>query len=449
MKKLKLYILLTAAVLGFSACENYFDDVNVDPNNPAAVTPSALLSTIEVRLAYSVWGDGSRYLGLNTQHIDGVARQFVVYQNYGLTPSDLDALWGQNLYSGVLMDINQLLTISEAENYNLYSGIAKALEAYTILFIADMWGDAPYTESFGGLDNLQPRFDSQQELFNTVFAKLDEAENLLKEDPGILVPGSDDLIYGGNSDAWTKFVNVLRARAYLHLGKVDAANYQNALDALAAGGFTAGGDDARLPFADNPTSAASWYQYIEQRDDIEVGDSYKALLQSLNDPRDTIFGAPLDIPHPLFKRDRAAPLLTYTEQKFIEAECLMQTSGAADAHPAYLEGIRASFAELVDPFKDFLIDKDEVLDDYLAQSIIDPGAGSLTMEDIMTQKYIALFADPEVFNDWRRTGIPELVPNTGSEIPRRLPYAENEILQNTNTPSPDDIDMFDRVWWDQ
>ena len=66
----------------------------------------------------------------------------------------------------------------------------------------------------------------------------------------------------------------------------------------------------------------------------------------------------------------------------------------------------------------------------------------------MTQKYIALYADPEVFNDWRRTGIPELDPNTGSQIPRRLPYAEQTILLNDNTPSPADLTIFSRVWWD-
>ena len=66
----------------------------------------------------------------------------------------------------------------------------------------------------------------------------------------------------------------------------------------------------------------------------------------------------------------------------------------------------------------------------------------------MTQKYIAMFMDPEVFSDWRRTGIPELDPNTGANVPRRLPYAETAVLYNENTPSPADVTIYDRVDWD-
>jgi hypothetical protein len=66
----------------------------------------------------------------------------------------------------------------------------------------------------------------------------------------------------------------------------------------------------------------------------------------------------------------------------------------------------------------------------------------------MTQKYIAMFLDPEAFADWRRTGIPSLTPNTGSQIPRRLPYPETEVLYNQNCPKPSVINIFTRVWWD-
>lgn len=448
MKKLQSYFLLLMLALSFSACENYFDDINEDPNNPGEVTPSVLLSTIETRLTYAVWGDGSRYLGLNTQHIDGVNRQFVVYQNYGIQPADLDALWGQNLYSGVLMDINRLLQLSEPAGYNHYSGVAKILEAYTLLFIADMWGDAPYTDAFQGLDALQPEFDTQESLFGVVFKRLEEATDLLAADPGLFAPGSDDIIYGGSIASWSAFINVLEARAHLHLSKRENSRYQSALDALARGGFGSVDGDARFQFANSATGAAPWYQYIQQRDDIEVGDSYKALMQGLNDPRDTILGAPLELPHPVFAQDRRTPVLSYVEEKFIEAECLFQTSGSAAAHDAYIAAITASFADLAEAFKDIDLDSDAELAAYLAQGDVDPGTDNLTLEHIMTQKYIALYSNPEVFNDWRRTDIPTLVPNTGDQIPRRLPYGQDEILQNSNTPAPDELTIYDRVWWD-
>ena len=69
------------------------------------------------------------------------------------------------------------------------------------------------------------------------------------------------------------------------------------------------------------------------------------------------------------------------------------------------------------------------------------------MNQIMVQKYLALFADPEVFNDWRRTGIPNLKPNLGSFVPRRFLYPQTELDLNTNAPKA--TKLSDRVNWDK
>ena len=228
-----------------------------------------------------------------------------------------------------------------------------------------------------------------------------------------------------------------KPEARLHLSKRDAANYQNALDALAKGGFTSSANDATVAY--EPNKAAPWYQYIEQRDDCEVNATYTDLLDTLNDPRISTLGAPQTNAHPVLTEDRRTPMLSYVEMKFIEAECLFQTQGPAAAHQAYLDGIAASFEEN---------GMTGLYSNYVASNDVDPGAANLTLEHIMTQKYIALVYNPEVFADWRRTGIPALTPNTGTEIPRRLPYPNNETISNANTPSPADVTLFTPVWWD-
>jgi len=91
----------------------------------------------------------------------------------------------------------------------------------------------------------------------------------------------------------------------------------------------------------------------------------------------------------------------------------------------------------------------EVNADLIATYISDNYGTSVTMDDIMTEKYISMNTSPEAFNDWRRTGIPALTPITGAEVPRRLPYSEAEQFANGNIPSPAQISIFDRVWWDQ
>jgi hypothetical protein len=68
----------------------------------------------------------------------------------------------------------------------------------------------------------------------------------------------------------------------------------------------------------------------------------------------------------------------------------------------------------------------------------------------MTQKYVDLFTQPEVWADWRRTGLPALTPNPDAqltEIPRRLITPVDERIYNTNAIIVSD--MLQKVWWDQ
>jgi len=431
-----IYLLvLTAMMLTFSSCKDYFGDVNVDPNNPTVVTPSVLLPTIETRLAYLVGGDASRYSSIMTQHIAGTGRQFVVIQNYGLRGADVNPMWGQNIYAGILQDIKQLKMLT-TDNSPHYMGIAQVLEAYTVMLTTDLFGAIPYSEALQGTSQLQPKFDTQQEVYTALQALLDKAiANFALSSP--LAAGSDDLIYGGDATKWTKFAYALKARGYLHLGLTGGSNYTSALTNL-ANGFADASDDSRLPFGAEATANAPWYQYNQQRTDCDSNTTYVQTLRTLNDPRLSVFGLTLDDTHPYFTATQAQPLMTYTEMKFIEAECRMQTEGATAAtHQAYLDAIASSLSD-VNLSGDYAT--------YVGQSSVDPGSANLTMNHIMTQKYIAMYTDVEAYTDWRRTGIPALTPNTGTEIPTRFPYPEDEVRYNSNCPK--DVTIFEKVWWD-
>jgi hypothetical protein len=63
-------------------------------------------------------------------------------------------------------------------------------------------------------------------------------------------------------------------------------------------------------------------------------------------------------------------------------------------------------------------------------------AGAALLEAIMEEKYVALFQNTEVWNDYRRTCYPNLTPAAGSFIPARLVYGTDERRANANIPSP-------------
>ena len=81
----------------------------------------------------------------------------------------------------------------------------------------------------------------------------------------------------------------------------------------------------------------------------------------------------------------------------------------------------------------------------------------------MEEKYVAMFSQSESWTDWRRTGFPALnvYPDANlGEIPRRLPYPQDEYLYNkSNVPMPltstpdekfgTDAARTYALWWDQ
>jgi hypothetical protein len=131
------------------------------------------------------------------------------------------------------------------------------------------------------------------------------------------------------------------------------------------------------------------------------------------------------------------PIITYDEIKFLEAEANLRLNNRPEAYAAYLAGIEAAMERAE-------VDDDDIVD-YLAKGNIAVGEGNLTMEDIITQKYIAfwLFQPIEAYNDYRRTEIPAL-NNPVAPPPNRFPYPQDEVAANPNVPART---IQNKVWW--
>jgi len=233
MKRRALLILALGAI-ALVSCEKYFGDINKDPNNPTEVTPSAILPGVEAKLSYALAGDGSRFSVLLTQQIEGISRQWAVLQTYNFVGEDVNAIY-QILYADIFIELKELQKIADRDGLNHYNGIAKTIEAYTLLFIADHWDSSPYSEALQGVDNLQPAYDSQAELYASVFALLTDARSDFIKDAGPIAPGGDDLFFQGAISDWISLTHFIDARANLRLAKKDPAKYQDALNAVGSG----------------------------------------------------------------------------------------------------------------------------------------------------------------------------------------------------------------------
>ncbi|HBK33339.1 MAG TPA: SusD/RagB family nutrient-binding outer membrane lipoprotein [Porphyromonadaceae bacterium] len=105
-------------------------------------------------------------------------------------------------------------------------------------------------------------------------------------------------------------------------------------------------------------------------------------------------------------------ILTYHEMCFIKAEVYMRKGNSGSALAAYKEGIKAHIdmmqAKLTE-WKSAGYDNPDMwpmdesqITEYLASDAVCQDAGSLTMSDIMLQKYLAMGCSIENWNDMRR-----------------------------------------------
>lgn len=445
MKKYLLSIILGFSALTFSACDSWIDNtINVDPNNPVDAPINLVLPSAQVSMAYVVGGDLSRFTGVWMQHFQGVDRQFEVINRYQQTESDPDNAW-QTIYQTALNSMKIVESKATASNSPHYRGIARILMAATYGQIADVWGDAPFSEALGGNSNLKPKYDKAQDIYAGIQIILDSGIIDCQSTTSTLKPNaSSDVIYGGNMAKWIKAAQALKARYHWRLGNGPAA-----LTAI-ANAIGDNADDAMVTFAEDPTAENPLSQFMSQRSGyMTVGIKLVDMMNTLEDPRRKAYIAPdkdgkftsdCD-PGELFASPNSpVPMVTYAEMMFIRAEIKQRGSEDAEAKQSYTNGIKASMkmAKV----------SDSLVNEYLAKPEVMP-TGALTLNHVMEQKYLAMYTQPETFSDWRRTNIPVLTPPKDAigETPRRFMYPLSERLYNPNTPPG--VKTSDRIFWDK
>lgn len=446
-----------AVLFAFSIAScNFIDpELNVDPNNPLDVSMDLLLPQAQVTYAYVQGGDFGRYVSCWTQHHAGVERQHSAIEVYEIKEGDVNNAWN-GVYAGALMDLSIILEKSREEEAPSphFEGVAQIMTALIMANVVDLWNDVPFSDALRGAEQLRPSYDDAASVYQEVDRMLREAVVNLQEPISVFSPAGSDLVYGGDRVKWVELAQTLRARYALRLSKIDNGAYGKARDFISEG-ISSNLNNAMVVFGSSQTEGNPWYQFESQRGDVVMGAFFIDLMNSIDDPRRTAFatlndadayaGATAGVPDnsPAVSRfgtyyasiNSPIPLATYAERKFIEAEVMLPVDADAAAE-AHNEAIAASLAQT--GVSD---------DDFLAAEASETGA-TITLEKILTHKYIALHSTMEPFADWRRTGIPDLQPAAGTtQIARRYPYAQAERLLNAANYI-DGVTQYDRVFWD-
>ncbi|MBU3741904.1 MAG: SusD/RagB family nutrient-binding outer membrane lipoprotein [Candidatus Kapabacteria bacterium] len=438
MKRL-LIGFTTAAMLFTTACDTPFIDpaLNTDPNSLADAGMTVILPVTQASLGYVMGGDIGRYSSLLTQHNEGVDRQHLGIYNYTFTESDVDNSWS-TMYSGIMKDLKIIMDKADAAESPHYKGVAQIMFAYTMCTVTDLYGHVPYSDAFKG-DAAEgrtttPKYDKQADIYASLMAMLVEAQANLTA-ASKTSPSRDDLIYGGNRGSWAKAAKSLMARMSMHMVKSGKATLDDVITHASAG-IAANDENFSFTFGTAQNNANPWYQFTTQRDgDLAFNGFFAKILSDRNDPRAAVYADSIRVGSYLAAIDAPVTFVTAAEVNFLKAEAEFAKGNKPGAHAAYVEGVKASMeAAGVDGTA------------YLATL---PAADALTLDEIMTQKYIAMYGNVESYSDWRRTGLPTLTPApaSGKQIPRRWPYPQDERVYNTDNYQAGAA-MTDPVWWD-
>lgn len=443
-----------AFILSLSSCEKWIDtSLNIDPDSPADVPMKLLLPAIQQDLGYEMCGSEIvRTTNIWMQQFDGVDRQSYTEARYQLLPGDVNNLWNA-FYPSILMNSKVLAEKAESQASPYYAGAAKVIIATTLGMTTDLFGDMPFSDAFKGTQNvLKPKFDTQEKIYDTLFTILDGAiADLSSTTNAIALSG--DVIYGNSIAKWKKAAYSIKARHLLQLSEVNGnAAYTDAL-AAATNGFSSNADDYMVPW--NSDNHGPIFQFMEQRGDVRMGATLVDMMNNSSDPR---------LPFYAYKDDNGeytgsvagsenaaaskpgvyvagatspSILMTYAELKFIEAEAHFKLGHTVDAQAAFEAAVAASVLKVTGAANTAWLDAHI-------------NGIPVTLELIMTQKYIATFGTNQAFADYRRTGFPVVPVAEGAVLPAmpvRFPYGQEEITYNgANVPS---VTISTKVWWDK
>lgn len=455
--------LFTVMFLFTTSCEWIDHDINKDPNNVTEVSMDLLLAPSQAGMAYTLTGYASYFSAWFTQQMSGGEGQAADNDKYQLQNTVSNRIW-RNSYRGYLYDLKLMMEKADELEAPHYKGIGQVLTAVTLGYLTDMFGNIPWSDALNPL-NIKPAYDTQEQIYAEIDRLLTEAITNLSADEGLYPVGEDDIIYGGDADAWILTARGLRARYELHKSKMTGFDYQDVLDLLNAGTLTSNADDMDFQFGTEATANCPLSQmHTDRINYMTMGANYVNMMLATNDPRlpmvaftdegggysggaagvsdntVSLAGGPYYAPE---AGDGTVHFLTYVEIKFIEAECELGLGNLDEAATAYNEAVIASLAKL------------GVSDAAWEAVNAVETAATIDLETIINGKYLALFNEQEVWTDWRRTNYPtiSLAANAAiSEIPRRLPYPDDEETYNTENVNaqgvPTTSALTHRMWWD-
>lgn len=478
MKKIVSILCGVGLLFATSSCEKDFEEINTNPNKPKESLSYALFNgSNKLLMDYTRYTTTSgklirSWMQYTAQTAYTKESRFLYADTAG------DYIWRFCYQvAGDYKEIIELNTDPKTKEKTALYGdnnnqiaAARIMMNYAMSIVVETFGDVPYY-SWHGKDNpkfqalqmdkyISPKYASQKDIYMDMLDDLKEAvAQINKSKSNVFVAG--DVLFK-TPERLEKFGNSLRLRTAIHLSRVqDAELKQKAIDVIKEivqnpaqyPVMASNADTVELPYELNDANSSPIYNnyFVGKRTDYSPANTFVDLLKgtrgaslgfgadprlqkyvtpiglSIEQVRDGLYeektdltkyvGMPYGISESysdsqfgsgrivsLFSQKILSPnysevLMEYSEVCFLLSEANYIVNGTWD-DAKYKEGVKASMEK-------WGVESSKITAFVTAL----PAA---TEETVMTQKYIALYMNPnEAWTEYRRTGYPSVLIKDG------------------------------------
>lgn len=493
MKIIVKYMICAIVLLGFvSSCTSNFEEYNTNPNEPTSLESGALITQLINCLASpeenpcqrnnTFWAAFGGYVtATNTWNWGN-------YNYYTYNVGDKENRWSADWYfTEFYKNYFSILRMNQASCIPL----AKLLRVDVMQRVACMQGPLPYSKVKEGTFTVP--YDDEETAFKVMFDDLDASIRELSDIAATMTSDVNPLIgydpiYNGDYKKWVKYANSLKLRMAIRIARIEGYDeyaHQKALEAVTHPiGVMESSSDTAWDHLNGRYK--NGFETVQGWGEIRANACIVAFMNGYQDPRREVYFKKINdgqgdayigvrsgisgITTDMYKTaskfnvETTTPMLVFSaaEVAFLRAEANLigWTDVCDNAETYYKQGISISFAERgissthPSAYYNNSTDRPAAFKDmnnskynYTPKNTVtikweNSASDEEKLNRIITQKWIANFPlGHEAWNDYRRTGYPDIFPAgdnlstrgiTSERGQRRLRFSQTEYETNSS-----------------
>lgn len=294
-----LYFILTMFLSGtFSSCDSDFVDINTDSSTVLKVDPATFLYNVQSKgfTAGSTWYDSYACKIRWMQYCANIWGYSLTNFTYFTTLIGSDVYNEYNNMGAYAAHMEYYISENTPDKLASYSNMieaARVMVIYKGIVATDMHGSLAYTDAWGLRSgksdpaHVEPKFQTQEELFGLWDTQLEEAVNKFKTNANQVSLKGYDQVFNGDMTKWVKAANSLRLRIALRIWKRLPTQAKAIAAEVLAGDIPQNIDDSFILYFDKLfTESGDWHSVIDMD---RAAAPFMNYLKKYNDPRKRLY----------------------------------------------------------------------------------------------------------------------------------------------------------------